>query len=70
MQVKEACFHVWLDRHRCPCVTARDHRKSRSKVLDGRPSNRHGVTLEVESVIAKAWAHTLISALRDVEAES
>lgn len=68
MQVNEACFHVWLDRHRCPCVTARDHWKSRSKVLDVGPSNRHGVTLEVESVIAKAWAHTLISALRDMEA--
>lgn len=33
------------------------------------PSNRHGVTLEVDSVIAKAWTHALVAALRDMEAE-
>lgn len=33
------------------------------------PSNRHGVILEIDSVIAKAWAHALIAALRDMEAK-
>lgn len=39
------------------------------KSRDVGPSNRHGVTLEVDSVIAKAWANALIAALRDMEAE-
>lgn len=70
VQVNEAYCLVWLDRHRCPWAPARDHRKSRSKVPgDVGPSNRHGVTLEVDSVIAKAWTHALVAALRDMEAE-
>lgn len=36
---------------------------------DVEPYNHRGVTLEVDSVIAKAWAHALIAALRDMVAE-